>query len=83
MSPSLDGRNIDDAATAQANPLNQITNRVGTGGGKVGVAGFISETGTVAIAGNPAQMLTTTQRDGTVRNRIRPLRRNSGSWFSE
>jgi RHS repeat-associated protein len=54
---------IDAAAASETpNNLNQITSR--TGGGAVRVAGYLSETGTVAIAGSPARMLTTTNFTG-------------------
>lgn len=50
------------SATETANNLNQITAM--TGGGVVHVAGYLSETGYVAIEGYPARMLSPTNFDG-------------------
>ena len=56
---------IDAAVATEApNVNNQLTSRAG--GGTVRVAGFISETGAVAIAGSPARMVTTTNFVGEV-----------------
>ena len=52
------------AATESPNELNQILDL--SGGGQVKVAGFISETGSVSIAGSPAQMLNTTNFTGII-----------------
>jgi YD repeat-containing protein len=53
------------ATAEQVNGLNQLTNRAGTGG-VVWVAGYLSETGTVIVAGAPARMTTTTNFEGEV-----------------
>jgi hypothetical protein len=50
------------AATETPNVVNQLTS--GAGGGTVRVAGFLSETGTVTIAGVPARMTSTTNFEG-------------------
>ena len=55
-------------ATETPNVANQVTSR--TGGGSVRVAGFISTTGNVAIAGSPARMLTTTNFVGQLSTSI-------------
>ncbi len=57
---------IDSAATIErVNGLNQLTNRAATGG-IVRVAGHISETGLVTVAGVPARMTTATNFESEV-----------------
>ncbi len=54
----------NSASTETANPLNQLTAQ--TGGGIVRVAGYLNETGTVTIAGEPARMTSATNFEGEV-----------------
>jgi RHS repeat-associated protein len=52
------------AATESPNNLNQMTSR--SGGGQVRVSGYLSETGSVAIAGSMAMMLSPTDFTGSL-----------------